>query len=197
MNRYTFLGLLGTAATTPLRRALAVLSPNLRLMQPEQFLFHDDGQIPNSRFPVLLYRNAFPARDMEGAAWLEKRFAANNWTNSWRNGVYAYHHYHSTSHEVLGVYAGTALLQLGGEQGQQVRVQAGDILVLPAGVGHKNLGSEQLGIVGAYPEGRHWDVNRGLPGERPQADQNIAALPIPTTDPLLGSTQGLPTLWKK
>ncbi|UOR06900.1 cupin domain-containing protein [Hymenobacter aerilatus] len=166
-------------------------------MQPEQFLFHDDGQIPNSRFPVLLYRNAFPARDAEGAVWLEKRFAANNWTNSWRNGVYAYHHYHSTSHEVLGVYAGTAQLQLGGEQGQSVRVQAGDILVLPAGVGHKNLGSEQLGIVGAYPEGRSWDVNRGLPGERPQADQRIAALPIPTTDPLLGAAQGLPTLWKK
>ena len=195
MNRYTFLRLLSTAATTPLHHILAAYPHSFRLMQPEHYHFQDDGYIPNSRFPVLLYRNAFTARSNAGAAWLEKRFATNNWTNSWRNGVYAYHHYHSTSHEVLGVYAGSARLQLGGEQGQQVHVQAGDILVIPAGVGHKNLGSEQLGIVGAYPEGRHWDVNRGLPNERPQADQNIAALPIPATDPLLGPGQGVPTLW--
>ncbi|MBC6612870.1 cupin domain-containing protein [Hymenobacter sp. BT507] len=196
MNRHAFLRLLGAAATTPLRQTTAASYPSSRLMQPEQLFFQDDGKIPNSRFPVLVYRNAFPARGAAGAAWLEQRFAEQNWTNSWRNGVYAYHHYHSTSHEVLGVYAGSARLQLGGEQGRPVEVQAGDILVLPAGVGHKNLGSKQLGIVGAYPDGRHWDVNRGLPGERPQTDQNIAALPIPLTDPLLGSAQGLPTLWK-
>lgn len=196
MNRHVFLRLLGVAATTPLRRALAVSYPSFRLMQPEQLFFQDDGQIPNSRFPVLVYRNAFPARGAAGAAWLEQLFAGHDWTNSWRNGVYAYHHYHSTSHEVLGIYAGSARLQLGGEQGQPIQVQAGDILVLPAGTGHKNLGSENLSVVGAYPEGRRWDVNRGLPGERPQADQHIAALPIPATDPLLGPTQGLPTLWK-
>jgi uncharacterized protein YjlB len=75
-------------------------------------------------------------------------------------------------------------------------VQAGDIIVIPAGVGHKNLGSDNLGIVGAYPDGRNWDVNRGLPGERPQTDKNIAALPIPSTDPLLGKSAGLPSIWR-
>ena len=196
MNRHTFLRLLGAAATTPLHRVLAAHPHSFRLMQPEQYHFQDDGQIPNSRLPVLLYRNAFPARSTAGAAWLEQRFAQHNWTNSWRNGVYAFHHYHSTSHEVLGIYAGSAELQLGGPQGQRVRVQAGDILVIPAGVGHKNLGSTHLGVVGAYPDGRHWDLNRGLPGERPEADQHIAALPLPATDPLLGPQQGLPTLWR-
>ncbi|WP_198172469.1 cupin domain-containing protein [Hymenobacter ginkgonis] len=165
-------------------------------MQPEKFLFKDDGQIPNSPYPLLLYRQAFVARDAAGAAWLESKFAQHNWTNSWRNGVYPFHHYHSTSHEVLGVYAGSALLHVGGEAGQQVAVQAGDILVIPAGVGHKNLGSQGLGIVGAYPDGRAWDVNRGLPGERPQTDKNIAALPLPSTDPLLGKAGGLLTSWK-
>lgn len=165
-------------------------------MQPEKLLFKDDGQIPNSHYPLLLYRQAFVARNAEGAAWLENQFAKNNWTNSWRNGVYPFHHYHSTSHEVLGVYAGTALLHLGGEAGQKVKVQAGDIIVIPAGVGHKNLGSDNLGIVGAYPDGRNWDVNRGVPGERPQTDKNIAALPIPTTDPLLGKSAGLPSIWR-
>lgn len=164
-------------------------------MQPEKLFFEDDGTIPNSQFPLLLYRNAFSERNEEGAVWLEKTFASNNWTNSWRNGVYDFHHYHSTSHEVLGVYAGTALLHLGGEGGQKVEVKAGDILIIPAGVGHKNLGNTGLGMVGAYPDGRSWDLNKGEAGERPRADQNIASLPIPDTDPLLGQNAGLTRIW--
>ncbi len=164
-------------------------------MKPQELLFKDDGNIPNSKYPLLLYKNAFCARDDEGAEWLEKHFAGNNWTNSWRNGIYSFHHYHSTSHEVLGVYQGTALLHLGGEQGNKVRVSAGDIIVIPAGVGHKNLESDGLGIVGAYPDGRNWDVNRGLPGERPKTDENIAALPKPATDPFLGKNDGLKKIW--
>ena len=164
-------------------------------MEPTRLYFKDDGKIPNSKFPLLLYRNAFTGRNHDGAKWLEKKFAANNWTNSWRNGVYSFHHYHSTSHEVLGIYSGKALLHLGGELGEKVEVHAGDIIIIPAGVGHKNLCSENLGVVGAYPEGRSWDLNRGLEGERPLADKNIAALPIPVTDPLFGKNGGLTSVW--
>ena len=87
------------------------------------------------------------------------------------------------------------MVHLGGENGEKVNVEAGDIIVIPAGVGHKNLGSKNLGVVGAYPDGRNWDLNRGRPGERPQADKNIAALPIPKSDPLLGSGDGLKKFW--
>ncbi|GGC14154.1 MULTISPECIES: cupin domain-containing protein [Dyadobacter] len=165
------------------------------MIEPQQYFFQDDGQIPNNTLPLLLYKNAFESHGYEGAAWLEKTFAENNWTNSWRNGIYPYHHYHSTSHEVLGVYSGHALVQLGGDQGQQLRIEAGDIIVIPAGVGHKNLGSRELGVVGAYPDGRNWDINTGKLGERPGTDQNIKALPIPKTDPLQG-TNGLPEIWR-
>jgi uncharacterized protein YjlB len=192
MKRKTFLSWLGLLAINT-RKPFNTD----QLVVPQQLLFHDDGTIPNSKFPLLLYHNAFLARDDAGAAWLEEYFAANNWTNSWRNGVYPFHHYHSTSHEVLGVYSGSALLHLGGEKGRKVKVQAGDIIVIPAGVGHKNLGSDNLGIVGAYEDGRSWDINRGLPGERPKTDENIAALPIPKTDPFTGRSGGLITIWKK
>lgn len=164
--------------------------------EPELFYFKDDGKIPNSEYPLLLYHNAFTERDNAGAEWLEKTFATNNWTNSWRNGVYSYHHYHSTAHEVLGVYAGKALLHLGGEEGSKAEVKAGDVIVIPAGVGHKNIHDENLQIVGAYANGRIWDVNRGLPGERPKADKNIAAVPLPETDPLFGKKKGVTELWK-
>jgi uncharacterized protein YjlB len=110
--------------------------------------------------------------------------------------VYSFHHYHSTSHEVLGICSGTALLHLGGEHGEKIKVEAGDIVVIPAGVGHKNLGaSADFSVVGAYPDGRDWDLLKGEDGERPAADKNIASLPVPTTDPFLGKGEGLRKIW--
>ncbi|HVJ64026.1 MAG TPA: cupin domain-containing protein [Bdellovibrionota bacterium] len=162
------------------------------------FFFRDDGIIPNSPLPLLLYRDAFAERDEDGARWLEATFAAHRWLGSWRNGVYEFHHYHSTSHEVLGVYAGTALLKLGGEGGQELRVAAGDVIVIPAGVGHKRLdASEDFAVVGAYPEGRDYDTLRGRAGDRPRADRNIAQVPLPRQDPLLGDGGGLLEHWTR
>jgi uncharacterized protein YjlB len=192
MNRKKFLSLTG------LSTAGVMLKSNERLMQniqPNIFYFKDDGIIPNSKYPLLVYHKAFTARGSEGAAWLEETFAANNWTNSWRNGIYSFHHYHSISHEVLGIYSGSALVHMGGEKGKQLTIEAGDIIVIPAGVGHKNIHSENLGVVGAYPDGHTWDLLRGEPGDRPQADQNIAAVPLPSRDPLLGK-EGLQKTWK-
>ena len=93
----------------------------LNAKQPEVFYFKDDGGIPNNRLPLLLYRNALS--NGVNARNLQKQFAANNWTNSWDNGVYSFHHYHSTSHEVLGIYSGSALLHLGGEKGEKLSVR--------------------------------------------------------------------------
>lgn len=192
MNRHQFLTTIGKAG-------LVVVFPVNAFGQMEtikKLKLKDDGIIPNNKLPLILYKNAFEERGRMGAAWLEERFRSNNWTNSWRNGIYSFHHYHSITHEVLGVYSGSALVHLGGEQGEKVRIEAGDIVVIPAGVGHKNLGSENLGVVGAYPDGRRWDLMKGLPGERPKADKNIAAVPMPSADPLLGKDAGLIKFWK-
>lgn len=164
-------------------------------MEPELFQFEDDGVIPNSPFPVLIYKNCFSETGNAGAEWLEKRFAENNWKNAWRNGIFDYHHYHSNTHEVLGVYKGKALLQLGGKNGKKIDVSAGDVIVIPAGVAHKNLGSEDFAVVGAYPQGMSHDMNTGKEGERPQVDKNITAVPIPKNDPLQGKKHGLPKIW--
>ena len=51
---------------------------------------------------------------------------------------------------VLAVVAGSARVALGGPNGQVVTVRSGDVLVLPAGTGHCNLGSDGLRTVGAY-----------------------------------------------
>lgn len=166
-------------------------------VEPQQLVFQDDGAIPNNPLALLLYRQAFVPKTKDLASVIEERFAANDWTGSWRAGVYPFPHYHSTTHEVLGVFSGSAKLRLGGAQGTTVEVHPGDVIVIPAGVGHQKLESSgDFNVVGAYPEGRRWDLLRGLPGERPQADRNVAAVPLPNNDPLYGSSGPLKQIWR-
>lgn len=167
------------------------------LIQPEKLFFRDDGGIPNSTLPALLYRQPFAFDTPDLAAILENCFTANDWTGAWRGNVYDYHHYHSTSHEVLGVFQGSARLQLGGERGAEYEIRCGDVLVIPAGVGHKRITERNaFRVVGAYPEGRDWDILRGLSGERPEADRRIAAVPLPENDPLYGESGPLKKIWR-
>ena len=76
-------------------------------------------------------------------------------------------------------------------------VEKGDVLVIPAGVAHINLGEENDVIcVGGYPGGRDYDIKRGRKDERPRADKNIAEVPLPQTDPVFGKRGGLLKIWK-
>jgi uncharacterized protein YjlB len=104
-------------------------------VQPEQLNFKDDGIFPNSPLPLLVYRDAITTDAKDPASIFEQRFAENDWTNSWRDGVYSFAHYHSTSHEVLGIYSGAATLRLGGKHGKNVEVHADDVIVIPAWCG--------------------------------------------------------------
>ena len=78
-----------------------------QVVQPEKAYFKDDGSIPNSVLPLLVYRQAFAPDTPDLAATIEERFARNDWTSSWHANVFPFHHYHSTTHEVLAVYRGT------------------------------------------------------------------------------------------
>jgi uncharacterized protein YjlB len=157
----------------------------------------DDGTFPNNeRLPALIYRDAFVFSGDDPAATIERVFLRNGWGGSWRNGIYDYHHYHSTAHEVLGVAAGTARVQLGGDGGAEFEVQAGDAIVIPAGVAHKNLGStSDFLVVGAYPAGQEWDMMYGRADERPRADRNIEQTPLPEADPIFGAKGPLIAKW--
>jgi uncharacterized protein YjlB len=165
-------------------------------MPPVAHRLSDDGTFPNSRLPALIYPAAVTLPDRDPASAFEQLFAQHGWTGAWRNGVYSFQHYHSTAHEVLGVYAGSARVQLGGDSGPVVTVSAGDVVVIPAGVAHKNLGaSADFACVGAYPDGTGPDLLRGKPGERPAADRRIARVAVPATDPVAGRDGPLVVLW--
>jgi len=155
--------------------------------------FEDDGAFPNSRLPVLLYHDVDGARE---AGACEALFAGHGWLGAWRDGIFGFHHFHSTTHEVLGVVAGSAAVVLGGPRGSRFDLGRGDVVVLPAGTGHCNTGSSgDLLVVGAYPNGMSWDLRRGDPGEHDEAVANIASVPLPAEDPVHGPGGPLTELW--
>lgn len=170
---------------------------DIQIPPPKEYYLEDDGSIPNSKYPLLLYKVLNNVSGYKGADWFEERFNSNGWTNSWRWGIYSYHHYHSNTHEVLGVFKGTAELLLGGDNGIKTLVYSGDVIVIPAGVGHKCLShTKDFTVVGAYPNGAQPDINKGVEGERPLVDQNLNEVPFPDADPLLGKEEGLLKIWK-
>jgi uncharacterized protein YjlB len=159
----------------------------------------DNGVFPNNAScPLLVYPQAIALFGLDPAALFEKLFTKNHWPAAWRNGVYGFHHYHSSAHEVLGVFSGSARVQFGGENGVVLEVKAGDVVVIPAGVSHKNLiASRDFGVVGAYPKGQIWDMQYGKPGERPAADERIAQVAMPAADPVFGTDGAMMALWQE
>ena len=161
------------------------------LAAPDAFVLGANGWVPNNpALPVLHYRGLAAGRPET----LESLFAANGWPAQWRNGVYDFHHYHSTAHEVLGFASGRAQLTLGGPGGRAVSVAAGDVLVLPTGTGHCLLeASDNFLVIGAYPSGQQWDICRDVPSL--DAIARMRHLPFPDRDPVEGRGGALTHLW--
>ena len=148
----------------------------------------------NPRLPLLLYTQAF---DPPRAETIEATFAANGWPPAWRYGIFSFHHYHSTAHEVLGCFRGWAHLQFGGPEGPVVTVAAGDVAILPAGAAHKCRESGGgFRCVGAYPAGSAVDMQEGESQELAAAAATIAAVPLPAADPVYGAAGALRRYWE-
>jgi uncharacterized protein YjlB len=163
----------------------------------QQVLFQSDGLIPNSRLPVLIYRNV--PLDGDKAAAFEQLFTRNGWPAQWRAGIFDYHHYHSNAHEVLGVASGTARITLGGEHGEHFDIGPGDVLVLPAGTGHRRIEqSSDFMVVGAYPRGQEsYDIQRADRTTLAAAQARIAQVPMPEADPVTGRQGVLMSVWAR
>ncbi|RJS93283.1 cupin domain-containing protein [Salinisphaera sp. Q1T1-3] len=159
--------------------------------------FDDDGRTPNNAWPVVMHHAVLAASESAPAAALERLLAHHDWPPQWRGGVFDYHHYHSTAHEVLAVATGSARLQLGGEAGQQITIRAGDVVILPAGTGHCRIeASQDFLLVGGYPVGQpDWDLCRSGHADIEKARLRIAGVPCPQTDPVTGRDGGLRDIW--
>lgn len=162
----------------------------------ETLEFRANGWVPNNpRLPVVLIRGA-----LEGATaddGVHALYHANGWGGVWTWSVYAFHHYHSNAHEALAVAQGEARLMLGGPEGSEVAVAAGDLVVLPAGTGHRLLeASGGFAVCGAYPRGQEdRDLLEATEANFSGAAERVAAVPLPRSDPFYGSEGPLMRLW--
>jgi len=172
----------------------------------DTFMLNPRDWVPNNRhLPVILYRNALetgaqgsrsvPDGDRLAEAF-EATFARNGWPPKWRNSIFDYHHFHASAHEVLGIAAGAAEVIVGGPGGRVVHLDAGDVILLPAGTGHcLESSSGPLMVIGAYPPGQQWDIRREALTEAER--DAMEALPFPHSDPVLGTQGPLMQNWLK
>lgn len=154
--------------------------------------------VPNHpRWPLLIYPGVLAPDTPDLAAAFEALFGRNGWPAVWRNGIYPFHHFHCDAHEALGVYSGEVTAQFGGDGGTVLTARAGDVIILPAGTGHKKLSSRgTLGIVGAYPAGQHPDMCRPAAASLSQRVAAVARVALPARDPVCGEGGALFEHWR-
>jgi uncharacterized protein YjlB len=180
----------------PRRSELASLA---RKRKPHLFRFRDDGETPNNpNFPLIVYRSPVLLRDgFDAAAIFEDLFAANGWKDAWRDGVYDFLHFHTRTHEVLGIARGMAQVEFGGAKGRIVSLKASDVIVLPAGTGHRRIAaSRDLLVVGAYPTPGKYDEPKPQDRDHAKAVRSIARVGVPRRDPVYGAEGPLLAVWK-
>jgi len=149
------------------------------------------GLIPNTSIqhkPLLIYRSAFPPSAT--ASQIESHLLSTGAVQpQWRYTMYSSTHFHSTTHEVLVVASGSAKVCFGGEQNPgrvETRLEKGDVVVVPAGVGHRLLEDEgRFLMVGSYPRGCAWDMCYGRVGEEEKV-MGIGGLGWFEKDPVYG-----------
>ena len=172
----------------------------LRPRRPSVLKFADAGIVPNNpKFPVAIYRGAVKLSELrfDPAVVIDSLFEANDWGKSWRDTVYDFVHYHSQIHEVMGVARGNATLEFGGIKGRKVSVNPGDIVLLPAGTGHRLIeASRNFQVVGAYPPDGTYDECTDS-RDRAGATKRIAKVRKPKSDPIFGKGGPLVKEWKR
>ena len=129
--------------------------------------------IPNTSIqkkPLMIYHSAFDSK--ADAKAIESHLSSKGIVDpAWRYPMYSTTHFHSTTHEVLVAFNGKAKLCFGGEENlgkREVVMEKGDVIVVPAGVGHSLLEDMDGGfeMVGSYPRGgKQWDMCYGRQGE--------------------------------
>jgi uncharacterized protein YjlB len=162
-------------------------------MKSERYEFREVTELP-----LMVHRGAVKVGGDEAAEECLSLFARNGWGGGWTNGIYSYHHFHATTHEALGIIKGSVRVRFGGRAGPVVAVEAGDAVIIPAGVSHCNEGaSDDLVVVGAYPGGRRPDrEHRGSDEMTEAARERVRAVPLPLADPVFGKDGPLLRNWR-
>ncbi|KAF2123429.1 hypothetical protein P153DRAFT_391522 [Dothidotthia symphoricarpi CBS 119687] len=170
---------------------------------PEQYTLPKTTNVPNSILPALIYRNVLPASINSELA---KQFCENNdWEKRGEWGEIKIPHFHPNTHECYAIIRGTSRLALGrakqdaGTDGVEVDVSAGDVVVVPAGVSHRSLSSNDgYRYIGVYPKAAPRWRNNHCEGDESMEELSVEInnVAIPDSDPVFGLHGPLCQIWK-
>lgn len=167
-------------------------------MNYKLFVIEDNKPFPNSDLPVIVYQKIFKEDKEDYGDDFLNEYKNNGWGESWRSGVYPYHHYHSNAHEALGCAKGWIKVQLGGEGGEVYTLEKGEAILLPAGVVHCRIdASSDYAMIGGYPPGQSPDMNTGMEEEYERNKDKVATVKKPLTDPYYGEGGPAVIEWSK
>jgi uncharacterized protein YjlB len=166
------------------------------MTEPQILKFGPDDGIPNSSLPLVFWRGRLPSAQRSGTAACAL-FKRSGWQGTWVYTVYPFWHFHTRGHEVLACVSGTARIALGGDRGFKADVAAGDVCIIPAGVGHRRLdASADFQMAGGYPPGQEGDIVQPGDIRIEEAMRTIEQLPLPVTDPITGLADGIAEIWR-
>jgi uncharacterized protein YjlB len=171
---------------------MSSLVASLTSLRVSKYVIPAYGGFPNSslhpNWPLFIYHSAF-AKSVT-VQLIETHLQQIGVVRpAWRYTMYREHHFHSTTHEVLVVYAGAATVCFGGGSNPKKvvhRIEKGDVVVIPAGVAHGMLDADAgFMMVGSYPvDSAQWDLCTGEGDEVVYA--RIKALTWFARDPVYG-----------
>lgn len=131
---------------------------SIKMVVVKQYHLKPTPLIPNSPYPLLYYPNILSTQLITNsniAPRVQALFQNNGWHTQWiyRYGSTQQSHYHSKSHECMAVLSGKATIRFGAadtttnlnestwggkhEGGVEIKAEAGDVFLIPAGVAHK------------------------------------------------------------
>lgn len=164
------------------------------------FTIQENKPFPNSTLTVIYYPESIADKlnREDTSQKVLSFFEQNGYTNGWVGSIYTYHHFHSNTHEVLACISGDAEVQLGGPNAEIYSFKAGDIVLLPAGVAHKLItASKDFQIIGAYPDGKEPDMQRGDLEHYSEIKERIRQVSKPKYDPVKHLEGGVIKNWKE
>ena len=126
---------------------------------PEVYWTKPSLVAPNSRLPILVYRNVVPVD--ASPEELQQIVESNNWIKGGTWGHIGKPHYHSNTHECYVPIAGWtkclygSSLQDDPKDGVRFEIKVGDVEVHPAGMAHCHVeSSDDYRYLGLYPKVR-------------------------------------------
>lgn len=147
----------------------------------------DEVLVPNSPHPCTILFGALQVsgvHDVPNATLLRltnELLEPYAWDARWVWTIYYFTHYHPNCHEALAIISGSGDVLLGGAlNGERFSIKSGDVVLIPAGVGHQLISqSDSFRVVGCYPKGKTYLTFRSFKKYREGYRKAYAADPVP------------------